>query len=80
MKPREIREKTLKEVKDDLLASEENLRTIRFQLVTSQLEDHTALKRAKKEVARLNTVLREHELGKFKLAVPYNSADGEEIK
>ncbi len=62
MKSHEIREKTVDEVRDDLLAAEENLQTIRFQLVTSQLENTAALNAAKKEVARLKTVLREHEL------------------
>ena len=63
MKPHEIREKTVDEVRDDLLAAEENLQTIRFQLVTSQLENTAALNAAKKKIARLKTVLRGHELG-----------------
>ena len=70
MKSREIREKTLQEVKDDILAAEENLKTICFQLVTSQLENTSSIKAAKKEVARLKTILREHELGTHKLTVP----------
>ena len=80
MKPHEIREKTLEEVKNDLLAAEENLRTIRFQLVTSQLENHSALKEAKKEVARVKTILREHELGIHSLSVPDTAAGGEDDK
>ncbi len=80
MEPHEIREKTLEEVKDDLLAAGENLRTVRFQLVTSQLENTTVLKNAKKEVARLKTILREHELGKHTLAVPREVADGKGMK
>ena len=69
MKPREIREKGLEEVRNDLSAAEENLRTIRFQLVTSQLENTSALNKAKKEIARLKTIVREHELGKHTLGV-----------
>ena len=80
MKPHEIREKTLEEVKDDLLTAEENLRTIRFQLVTSQLENTSALKNAKIEIARLKTILREHELGIHRLAVPDKATDGENVK
>jgi large subunit ribosomal protein L29 len=80
MNPREIREKTLEEVKNDLLAAEENLRTFHFQLVTSQLENTSVLKKAKKEVARIKTILREHELGIHTLAVPDKSVDGEEMK
>jgi large subunit ribosomal protein L29 len=67
MKAHEIREKTLEDVKDDLLAAEENLRTIRFQLVTSQLDNFALLTKAKREIARLKTIIKEHELGIFKL-------------
>lgn len=63
MKPHEIREKTLEEVKDDLLAAQENLRTFRFQLVTSQLEKTSQIETAKREIARLKTIIKEHELG-----------------
>ena len=80
MKPHEIREKMLEEIKNDLFAAEENLRTIRFQLVTSQLENHSMLKAAKKEVARIKTILREHELGIHKLDVPTTAAVGEDNK
>jgi large subunit ribosomal protein L29 len=78
MKPYEIRQKTLENVKNDLLAAEENLRTVRFQLVTSQLENSALLKKAKKEVARLKTIIREHELGIHKLGEPEKTAEGED--
>jgi large subunit ribosomal protein L29 len=80
MNPREIREKTLEEVNNNLLAAEENLRTIHLQLVTSQLENTSALKNAKKEVARIKTILREHELGIHTLTVPDKVIDGEDVK
>ena len=80
MKPREIREKTLQEVKDDILAAEENFKTIRFQLVTSQLENTSSIKAAKKEVARLKTILREHELDTHKLTVHYKAVDEDNSK
>ncbi len=41
----------------------ENLFTLRFRLVTRQLVNHRELPRAKKEVARLETVIMEKELG-----------------
>ncbi len=69
MKLQEIREKTLEEVKNDLLAAQENLRTLRFQLVTSQLENTSLIGTAKKEIARLKTIVKEHELGKRVLTV-----------
>ena len=80
MKPHEIRQKTLEDVKNDLLAAEENLRTVRFQLVTAQLENSSLLEKAKREVARLKTIIREHELGISKLSEPVTSAEGEEEK
>lgn len=69
MKLQEIREKTLEEVKDDLLAAQENLRTLRFQLVTSQLENTSLIGMAKKDIAKLQTIIKEHELGKSVLTV-----------
>ena len=78
MKSHEIREKTLEDVKNDLLAAEENLRTIRFQLVTSQLENTSLLAKTKREVARLRTIIREHKLGVHKLRVPEKVAEVED--
>ncbi len=80
MKAHEIREKTLEEVMSDLLAAEENLKTIRYQLVTAQLDNTSVLKKAKKEVAKIKTVLQEHKLGIRSLVVPGNAADGEGAK
>lgn len=69
MKLQEIREKTLEEVENDLLAAQENLRTLRFQLVTSQLENTSLIGTAKKEIARFKTIVKEHKLGKRVLTV-----------
>jgi large subunit ribosomal protein L29 len=70
MKPHEMRERTLDEIRNDLTAAEENLRNLQFQLVTSQLENTSMIRQAKREIARLKTVLSEHELGIYTLAVP----------
>ena len=75
MKPHEIREKTLEDIKNDLLAAEENLRTSRFQLVTSQLENTSLLKKAKREIAVLQTIIRENDLGIHKLGGPVKVAE-----
>ncbi len=77
MKAHEIRLKTLEDVKNDLLAAEENLRTLKFQLVTHQLENTKVIEGAKREVARLKTVIREHELGIHKLGEPATTTQGE---
>lgn len=78
MKPYEIREKSLEEVKNDLIAAEENLQTIRFQLVTSQLENTSLFGNVRKEVSRLKTIIREHELGIRKLSMKNSPSDEEE--
>ena len=80
MKPHEIRQKTLEDVKNDLLAAEENLRTVRFQIVTGQLENSSLLKKARREVARLKTIVREHELGIYKFGEPVKVVDVEDNK
>jgi large subunit ribosomal protein L29 len=80
MKAREIREKTLEEVMSDLRAAEENLKTIRYQLVTAQLDNTSVLKKAKIEVAKLKTVLQEHKLGIHPLVASGTAADGEGVK
>ena len=74
MKPHEIRQKTLEDIKSDLLAAEENLRTVQFQLVTAQLENSSLLGKAKREIAKLKTIIREYELGKYKLGQPVQAA------
>ena len=77
MKPHDIREKTLDEVTDDLLAARENLRNLKFQIVTSQLDRTSMINQVKREIARLSTIIREHELGIRKLSVSKLTADVE---
>ncbi len=78
MKAHEIRLKTLEDVNNELFAAEEKLKTIRFQLVTSQLENYSLLTKTKREVARLKTIIREHELGIHKLSGSVDMAQGDE--
>ena len=77
MKPHDIREKTLDEVTNDLLAARENLRNLKFQIVTSQLDKTSMINQVKREIARLSTIIREHELGIRKLSVSKPTADVE---
>ena len=80
MKPREIRERTLDDIKNDLLAAEENLRTLRFQLVTSQLDNTSLINRTKKEIAVYKTIIREHNLGIKTVLEPRSAAAGGDNK
>ncbi|HID94542.1 MAG TPA: 50S ribosomal protein L29 [Candidatus Latescibacteria bacterium] len=68
MKPDEIREMSHEEVMVRLRDIEEELSNLRFRLATRQLPDPLKVRHLRKEVARLKTVLREHELGIRRLA------------
>ncbi len=59
MKASEIRAMTTEEMRKELEAARENLFNLRFQHATSQLADHSVLKVARKDIARLETILHE---------------------
>jgi len=44
--------------------NEEALMNLRFQLTLQQLDNPLQIKKVKKEIAQLKTILREYELGK----------------
>ena len=62
MKPSEIREKTIIELNEELVELKEELFKLRFQHATNQLENPLKLKRVKRDIARVRTILRECEL------------------
>ena len=62
MKPSEIREKSVAELNDELVALKEELFKLRFQHATNQLDNPQKLKSVKRNIARVRTVLREREL------------------
>jgi large subunit ribosomal protein L29 len=59
VKPEELRELGIRELleREGELARE--LFNLRFQLATGQLSVHTALKKTKRDIARVKTVLKE---------------------
>ena len=61
MKPYEIRAMSADEVRSELSDAEEDLANLRFQLVTKQLSDALRVRYARRNVARLKTILHEHE-------------------
>ena len=67
MKPVEIRAKSLDEVRADLRDAEEELSNLRLRS-GGEMENPKRLSLMRREVARLKTILREHELGISKLA------------
>ena len=48
---------------EELKKAKEELFNLRFQSATGQLENHGRLRAVKRDIARINTVIRERELG-----------------
>jgi large subunit ribosomal protein L29 len=61
MKASEIRSLSTNEIQDELETARANLFNLRFQWATAQIRDHNLLKAARRDIARLETVLRERE-------------------
>ena len=59
MKVKEIRELTTAEMLDQEKQLKEELFNLRFQLATGQLENTARIKKVRKSIARIKTVLRE---------------------
>jgi large subunit ribosomal protein L29 len=67
MKPAEIRAKSIDEVRAELRDAEEELSNLRFRSA-GELNNPIRLRLRRRDVARLKTILREHELGICRLA------------
>ena len=63
MKAKEIRALSPEELSKQLEATHRELFDLRFRLATKQLVNHREIPRVKKEIARLETIIRERELG-----------------
>ena len=61
MKPKEIRKKSAADIRSEIEDARETYFKLRFQFATGQLSDHTRLKFARREIARLETILRDIE-------------------
>ena len=64
MKAREIREMTEEEILNALEDQVEAMYNFRFQLASGQLEDTSAPRRTRRDIARLKTILRQKQLAK----------------
>lgn len=62
MKAADIRTQKPEELNKQLADASRNLLDLRFKLETKQLVNHREIRRVKKDIARLKTVLREKEL------------------
>ena len=63
MKAAELREQTVEELRDREKVLAEKLFALRLQRVTGQLESPAKVREARRDLARVLTVLREMELG-----------------
>ena len=63
MKASEIRALNSEELLTKLTEAHEELFNLRFRLATRQLGNHREIPRVKRRIARIETVLRERELG-----------------
>ena len=62
MNAKEIREKNLTELNEQLAELKDELFHLRFQLAINQLDNPTRIGAVKKDIARVKTVIRELEL------------------
>jgi len=63
MKSKEVREMSIDQLKQQLISKEEELFNLKIQLATKQLENPMKIREARRNVARLKTILREKEKG-----------------
>lgn len=62
MKANEYRERSVEDLQKEITALKEQLFRLRFQHATKQLENTAELSKVKRNLARVNTILREREL------------------
>jgi large subunit ribosomal protein L29 len=62
MDAQELRDLSEEDLQRKLSEVKEELFNLRFQLATGQLDNPTKIKALRKDIARINTVIREHEL------------------
>ena len=67
MKVREIRELSPRELADMVVEKAEELTNLKFQLALHQLDNTAKVRIARRELARLQTIQKEHQLGIRKL-------------
>jgi large subunit ribosomal protein L29 len=63
VKVNELKEMTMVELTKKIDSAKDELFKLRFQLATNQLENVGRIKEARRNIARLKTILRERELG-----------------
>ena len=66
MKALDLRGLDAAELTEKLDEAKEELFNLRFQMATNQLDNTSRLRQVRREVARINTIIREHEIAAWK--------------
>ena len=61
---KELNNKSVDELNNELVAAKKELFNLRFQHVTGQLENPVKMRELKRDIARVKTIIREKELAK----------------
>lgn len=64
MKPAEIRNMDIAKIEEALYDARHELLNLRFQTITGQLTDTSQLRLIRRDIARMETILREKQLAK----------------
>jgi large subunit ribosomal protein L29 len=63
VKVKEVRDLSADDLKKQLEESHQELFNLRFRLATKQLVNHREVRRVRRNIARLETIIKEKELG-----------------
>jgi len=62
MKAAEIRKKSITEIREAIYDARHELLNLRFQSITGQLTDTSRVRQIRRDIARMETILKEREL------------------
>ena len=62
MKSNEIRAKSSEELEDEIQNQKENLFNLKFRNRLAQIEDNSQIKKIRRSIARMQTIIRERDL------------------
>jgi large subunit ribosomal protein L29 len=65
---KELRDRKIEDLQRDVVEKQKHLFDLRSQAVTEKLEDPTQIGKTRKEIARINTILRERQMAEAKQA------------
>ncbi|CAN5832495.1 MAG: 50S ribosomal protein L29 [Acidimicrobiia bacterium] len=70
MNAAELRDLSFDELTEKLTEAKAELFNLRFQLATNQLDNTAGLRSTRREIARINTILREQEIDEWRQQMP----------